>query len=363
MATTPRNPIDRDDPEQLEAGRAIVRQYLEEAHAVETALVTTLQAHITMTPTGDYRVLLERHLGETRQQARAIERRLEELGAGANVVSAAAGLARTLVGQVLALSKGPIDVLRGAGGEEKLLKNAKDECATEALEIATYDALEAAGNAVGDAKTVRLARQHRLQEERMLRELRELIPELTAATVLARAGGEPTYDLGRTGAADNVRELAGRGRSAARTAGGAGRSAARTAGGGGRSAARTARRAAPAADGGNGSSGGEGLPIADYDSLNADQIVRRLTELSQAQLRTLGDYERANRGRRSVLSRVEALQAEEPWTGYDGAAAEEIVERLREADEGTAAAVREYEGGHQRRVTVLEAAQQRLAAT
>ena len=65
--------IDRDDPTQLEAGRAIVVQYLEEAHATEAALVTTLQAHITMTPTGDYRALLDRHLGETRQQARAIE--------------------------------------------------------------------------------------------------------------------------------------------------------------------------------------------------------------------------------------------------------------------------------------------------
>src|SRR3954452_15369482 len=167
MATTSKQRIDRDDPAQLEAGRTLVRRYLEEAHATETALVTTLQAHITMTPTGDYRALLERHLGETRQQARAIERRLEELGDGANVISAATGLARTLVGQVLALSKGPIDLLRGAGGEEKLLKNAKDECATEALEIATYDGLEATAKEVGDAKTARLAARHRGEEERM----------------------------------------------------------------------------------------------------------------------------------------------------------------------------------------------------
>ena len=202
MATT----IDPSDSAQLEAGRELVIQYLEEAHATEAALVTTLQAHITMTPHGSYRELLERHLSETRQQTRAIERRLGELGAGGGLFSAAYGLVQTVVGQALALSKGPFDLLRGSGGEEKLVKNAKDECATEALEIATYDALEALAQAVGDEKTARLAALHRGQEERTLAELREHIPLLTRATVLARAGGQPSYDLGRTGAADALRE-------------------------------------------------------------------------------------------------------------------------------------------------------------
>jgi ferritin-like metal-binding protein YciE len=195
--TTPVPMIDREDPDQLSAGRDLVVQYLNEAHATEQALVTTLQAHITMTPTGTYRRLLERHLGETRQQARAIERRVEELGSGNGLLSATYGLVQTVVGQALALTKGPIDLLRGGSGEEKLLKNAKDECATEALEIATYDALEATANAVGDEKTARLAARHREQEERMLADLRAEIPILADATVLARAGGQPIYDVTR----------------------------------------------------------------------------------------------------------------------------------------------------------------------
>jgi hypothetical protein len=77
----------------------------------------------------------------------------------------------------------------------------------------------------------------------------------------------------------------------------------------------------------------------------------------------VGAYERRNRNRRTVLARVEALQAPEPWQGYDGLTAEDVVERLRGADEATAGSVRTYEGAHQRRVSVLEAAQQRLAAT
>ncbi len=197
--------IDRTNDEQRQAAEALVIQYLGEAHATEQALVTTLRAHIALTPTGSYRDLLERHLGETRQQARTIQRRLDELGAGRSLVATGVGLAQTVVGQVLALSKGPVDALRGKSGEEKLLKNAKDECATEALEIATYDALHTLAEAVGDEKTARLAERHRGQEERMLDGLRRHIPALTHATVLAQAGGQPTYDVGATGAADAAR--------------------------------------------------------------------------------------------------------------------------------------------------------------
>ncbi|GAC1316686.1 MAG: hypothetical protein NVSMB25_02880 [Thermoleophilaceae bacterium] len=113
---------------------------LNEAHATELALVQTLQAHIAMTPAGGYRTGLERHLRETSDHAERVERRLGELGQGRNRVLAGVGLVQGLLGQVLALSKGPLDLVRGGSGEEKLLKNAKDECATEALEIATYTA-------------------------------------------------------------------------------------------------------------------------------------------------------------------------------------------------------------------------------
>jgi ferritin-like metal-binding protein YciE len=401
MATT----IDTGDIAQLEAGRQLVIQYLNEAHATEAALVTTLQAHITMTPHGSYRELLERHLSETRQQTRAIERRLGELGAGGGVISATYGLIQTVIGQALALSKGPIDLLRGSGGEEKLVKNAKDECATEALEIATYDSLEALANAVGDEKTARLAVLHRSQEERMLAELREHIPALTTATVLARAGGRPSYDIRETGAADGVRavrdeageavrtaadvagaaaeETAERTERAARRAAGAARSTADAA----ESAVEGAERAGRAAVEGAQETGlaaveeaGEqvrrggaaveeaattirarDLPIADYDRLNAGQVVTRLTDLSQAELATVAAFERRRRKRRSVLERIENLQGPEPWPGYDQQSEADVIARLRDADEAALSAVRDYEGRHRRRVAVLEAAQQQLS--
>src|SRR5919202_502478 len=111
-------------------------------HAIELALVQTLTAHIAITPRGPYRAILERHLDETRSQARRIEERLRQLGATRNPVQVAVGTLYTAAGQVLALGKAPVDLLRGTSAEEKLVKNCRDEIATEALEIASYDALE-----------------------------------------------------------------------------------------------------------------------------------------------------------------------------------------------------------------------------
>jgi ferritin-like metal-binding protein YciE len=185
--------IDRDDPAALEAGREMLIQYLNEAHATEDALVRTLQAHVALTPPGPYRDLLEQHLGETRGHARALERRLSELGASSSLVGATLGLAQSVLGQLLALSKGPLDVLRGHGGDEKLLKNAKDECATEALEIATYEAIKTLARELGDSETAQLAVRHREDEERMLAGLRDVLPSLTRAAAAARTGAKGEF--------------------------------------------------------------------------------------------------------------------------------------------------------------------------
>lgn len=296
--------IDREDPAALEAGREMLIQYLNEAHATEDALVRTLQAHVALTSRGPYRELLERHLEETRGHARALEHRLDMLGASGSLVGATLGLAQSVLGQVIALSKSPLDVLRGHGGDEKLLKNAKDECATEALEIATYDAIETLAEELGDRETARLAARHRDDEERMLASLRELLPALTRATAAARTGGRGDFSLSETGAADALSPE----------------------------------------------------PWPGYDELNAGQVVARLGDLSQSDLAALAAYERAGRNRRAVIERVDALTADEPWPGYDELDAREIQRRLR-ADGGVAARVRDYEARHRRRVPVLEAAQ------
>ena len=165
-------------------------QYLNEAHGAELALVRQLQAQIAMTPKGQYRDGLDTHLKETRRHAERLEGRLAELGQGNNPLQAGLGALESLVGQALALTKTPLDLVRGTGGEEKVLKNAKDSCAAEALEIATYTAIARLARIAGDTKTERLANSVMADEQRMLDRLSKQIPRLTDAMARAEFDGE-----------------------------------------------------------------------------------------------------------------------------------------------------------------------------
>ena len=49
------------------------------------------------------------------------------------------------------------------------------------------------------------------------------------------------------------------------------------------------------------------LPITDYDSLSASQVVSRLQGLSAGELEAVRSYEAATRGRKTILNRVQQL--------------------------------------------------------
>jgi len=169
-------------------------QYLDEAHATEMGLIRVLQSQIAMTPAGSLRDGLEEHLAETRDHARRVRARTGEVqgeARGANPLQAWIGLTEAVVGQAIALSKTPLDLVRGTSVQEKLLKNAKDDCAAEALEIATYTAIEHLAREAGDEETAELAASIRADEQRMLDRLLETeIPRLTGAVAGAELPGE-----------------------------------------------------------------------------------------------------------------------------------------------------------------------------
>ena len=190
----------------MNASRQKVVQYLGEAQASEHALVRVLQSQIAMTPRGSYRTALEQHLRQTHDHATRVGERRRALGQGGNPLTAAVGAVGSVVGQALAMGKTPFDLLRGSGGEEKVLKNAKDAYASEALEIATYTAIERLAEAVGDDETAKLAASIRADEEKMLERVLREIPKLTDAVVRAEVKGNPSFDVTKTGAADAVRE-------------------------------------------------------------------------------------------------------------------------------------------------------------
>jgi ferritin-like metal-binding protein YciE len=331
-----------------------VVQYLNEARASEHALVRVLQSQIAMTPRGSYRTGLEKHLKETRSHADRVSARLGELGNGSNPLLAAVGVVETVVGQMLALGKTPIDLLRGSGGEEKVLKNAKDACATEALEIATYTAIERLARSVGDETTAKLAASIRADEEKMLERVLREIPELAAAVVRADVEGDPSYDITTTGAADAVRE-----------AGEAVKTSARKTSAATKRTARQARKVPGVAQVEGEVKGAlaseDDLAIADYDDLNGDDIVAKLAQLSQIDLAKVDAYERKNSNRTTVLSRISTLRGDEPWAGYDELTAAEVQAVLSEGDDERAQQVRSYERAHKSRAGVLKAAERELS--
>jgi rubrerythrin len=254
-----------------------------------------------MTPRGAYRTALEQHLRQTRELADRVGERRRELGQSGNPLTAAVGVVGSVLGQALALGKTPFDLLRGSGGEEKVLKNAKDAYASEALEIATYTAIERLAEAVGDDETARLAASIRADEQKMLDRVLREIPKLTDAVVRAELKGAVASE-------------------------------------------------------------GE-LAIARYDTLTADEIIGRLAELSQIDLAKIDAYERRNQDRNTILGRIDTLRGNEPWPGYDELTAADVHAVLSEGDDDRAQQVRAYERAHKNRAGVMKAAERELANT
>jgi ferritin-like metal-binding protein YciE len=266
--------------------------YLQDARAMEHALIRTLQAHIAMAPRGTYRDALERHLHETRSHADRIGRRLADLGRAQSMVETGYGIAQRLAAELLALSKAPIDMMRGASRQEKLLRNARDEAASEAFEIAAYDALEQLARRAGDDLTARLAADHRADEERMLETLRGEIPRLADAVVDAEVGD-------------------GQGAGAQPGGAGAGGAAGPTAAPEtGRGATTTGPRQPP-----SGGVGTSSPPWPGYDTMNVEDVRQRLAELMPDELRNVTAYEQSHKQRRSVLDAIDRRLGEQQAPG------------------------------------------------
>ena len=312
-------------------------QYLNEAHATEQALTRVLQSQIAMTPRGSYRSALETHLAETHDHTRRVQRRLSELGEGTSTLQSVVGFAETVVGQVIAVGKTPLDLMRGNGGAEKVLKNAKDAAATEALEIATYTSIERLAKATGDEKTAQLAASILADEEKMLARVLREIPKLTEAVL----GG--SFDITTTGAGETVKRAAKATKRAARQT--------RKVPGVAQVEGQVKGAVASESD----------LAIARYDTLTADEILGRLPQLSQVDLAKVDSYERRHENRTTVLERVSTLRGNEPWPGYDELNVSEVRAALAEAGDDRLKAVRTYERAHKDRTSVLDAAERELA--
>src|SRR3981081_2086498 len=178
---------------ELTAADGKLVQYLNEAYGLEQRLETALEAHVAMAADAAYRKRLKEHLSETKRHAREVRQRIKQLGGEATTIDAPgpgaiADAAQAVLGgaqKAVALAQGPLHAIRGTGQEEKHLKNAKTEYASESEEIATYRGIEALAVALGDRDTQRLAREILREEERMRSYLEKQIPRFVRAIVKA----------------------------------------------------------------------------------------------------------------------------------------------------------------------------------
>jgi hypothetical protein len=95
--------------------------------------------------------------------------------------------------------------------------------------------------------------------------------------------------------------------------------------------------------------GEDQLPIAGYDHLADKKVMADFSQLSQVDLAAVETHERTHQDRPVVLNKLHWLRASEPLAGYDGLDTEEIVRALDGADTATLRAVREYERHHRNR--------------
>lgn len=96
------------------------------------------------------------------------------------------------------------------------------------------------------------------------------------------------------------------------------------------------------------------LPINDYDSLTAAEVISESRGLTQTDLAKLYKYERANENRSTALEALESRFIQLPIPTYDALTADEIIDRLDGLSEDDLKTIRRYENDTKARTTVLE---------
>ena len=179
--------------DDLPVGKTKLIQYLNEAYGLENRLEVALQAHLAIATRPAYKQRLKAHLGETKRHGREVAKQIKRLGGtaetfelpGPDVLTGVAQSAVAGVQRAAAAAQGPVHALRGTGEEERQLKNAKTEYASEAEEIATYSAILTLADSLGERDAAKLARAILREEQRMSSFLEKEIPKMVRSVAKA----------------------------------------------------------------------------------------------------------------------------------------------------------------------------------
>src|SRR4051812_11697698 len=185
---------------------AVLVKYLHGAFGKETQLEQNLTVLIARAQNQkSLKKGLQDHLRVTKNQARGLQQRIKALGGKAEIsadlpgpdrITEAASAVTNVANRAVAMAKGPVQLLRGTGEADNMLRNVRDAFWNEAEEIAHYNVIETVADKLNDKETVRLAKQFRREEEKMQtflqRELNKLVTQVVRDEVPAgerRNGG------------------------------------------------------------------------------------------------------------------------------------------------------------------------------
>lgn len=154
--------------------RERINRYIEDLVALESSGITGLKDMIEEATDPQDAALFQAHLAETESQKQRLEARLHELGGSENKlkdIMNKIGIAAT-------------DLLSaGKDAEDKATRNVIQAYTMENAEVAAYESLIAAANAVGDTQTAALAKEIQAQEEATAKKLFARIAPLAAVAI------------------------------------------------------------------------------------------------------------------------------------------------------------------------------------
>jgi ferritin-like metal-binding protein YciE len=172
---------------------AVLVKYLNEAFGKEKQLETNLTALISRAQ--NHKTLkkgLQDHLKVTKNQSRELQKRIKALGGkaeagpdlpGPDALTEAGSAVANVANRAVAAAKGPVQMLRGTGEADNMLRNVRDAFWNEGEEIAHYNVIEAVATKLNDRETVALAKRFRREEERMQSFLERQIKALVSEVV------------------------------------------------------------------------------------------------------------------------------------------------------------------------------------
>jgi ferritin-like metal-binding protein YciE len=144
-------------------------EWLRDAHAMEEQaeqMLSSTSQRIENYP--DLRAQMERHLEETRGQAKRLRGCIERLGSTTSTI-------KDLAGKVVAFGQG----LSGLFVDDEVVKGSLASYTFEHMEIASYRILIAAAQQAGDSETARVCEQNLREEEAMAAWLEKNLASVT----------------------------------------------------------------------------------------------------------------------------------------------------------------------------------------